>query len=316
MTFFNRLALAVGLGVLPVSGLFAQDEAAEAPRYRVLTPGVERPIVPERDFRELTSRHDMPELLRIDPNFDFAQDTVFRHDVWALQFTFKPVRFVEVDLPGREGKLRQKRLWYMVYHIKNPGVVYRAAATEFEDNPVNPRTDELTGARDVDTTRQLVKLGEVREVQVGEPVKFVPSFLLYSRDNRKAYLDRINPVAIPKIQAREDASRRLLNTVQITGEIEASDEQQDNSVWGVVTWEDVDPETDFFTIYVQGLTNAYRWVDTPEGRRYAYKTLRLDFWRPGDDLDETEGQIRFLKHSWVWLDPDWATLPKADDSND
>jgi hypothetical protein len=309
MTSLKRFALAAGLALVPATSLVAQDDSANPPRYRVLAPGVEKTIIAERDAFELTSRHDLPELLQVDNNFDFAKDVSFRHDVWALDFTFKPVRFIDIELPGPDGTLRTKRIWYMVYHVNNPGVVYRAGDTRFTDVAPDPRTDELTAARDVDTTRQTLNLGQIQEINKGEPVKFVPSFLLYSRDNRKAYLDRVIPVAIQAIEEREDKNRKLQDSVAISGEIPASDEQRDNSVWGVVTWEDIDPETDFFSIYVQGLTNAYKWVDTPEGRKYAYKTLRLDFWRPGDDLEETEDEIRFLKSTWQWLDVDWAPIP-------
>ena len=34
-------------------------------------------------------------------------------------------------------------------------------------------------------------------------------------------------------------------------------------MWGVATWEYVDPRMDFFSIYVKGLTNAYRFADPP-----------------------------------------------------
>ena len=41
----------------------------------------------------------------------------------------------------------------------------------------------------------------------------------------------------------------------------SSDGRADNRVWGVATWNDVDPRIDFFSVYVGGLTNAYRWED-------------------------------------------------------
>ena len=64
-----------------------------------------------------------------------------------------------------------------------------------------------------------------------------------------------------------------------------------------------DPESDFISVYVTGLTNAYRWKDAPEsfaagdppgkGRVFTRKTLQLNFWRPGDEYDENEQEIRF-----------------------
>jgi hypothetical protein len=73
--------------------------------------------------------------------------------------------------------------------------------------------------------------------------------------------------------------------------------------WGVVMWEGVDPTIDFFSVYVGGLTNAYRWQDASEqfqagdppgkGRTFEQKTLQLNFWRPGDQYEESEREIRF-----------------------
>jgi len=68
----------------------------------------------------------------------------------------------------------------------------------------------------------------------------------------------------------------------------------------VAIWEGVDPRIDYFSIYVQGLTNAIRWRPRPErnvaagdppGRHIeqTLKSLRLDFWRPGDAAAEKIG---------------------------
>ena len=71
----------------------------------------------------------------------------------------------------------------------------------------------------------------------------------------------------------------------------------------MATWTDIDQRTDRFSIYVQGLTNAYRWedpqgafqagADPMTGRRFTYKTLQLNFWRAGDAIDPREDEIRF-----------------------
>ncbi len=77
---------------------------------------------------------------------------------------------------------------------------------------------------------------------------------------------------------------------------------EDHRVWGVATWDNVDPRTDFISIFVQGLTNAYRWQPPADGYKpntqveqdqVLSKTLKLNFWRPGDAIDLHEGEIRF-----------------------
>ena len=120
----------------------------------------------------------------------------------------------------------------------------------------------------------------------------------------QAYLDQVLPEAVERIRMREDPRRPLRNSVTIgDASIPVSTEYEDRSVWGVATWVGVDPRTDFFSVYVQGLTNAYRWQD-PEaafragdppgtGRRLSQKTLQLNFWRPGDAIDPEESEIRF-----------------------
>jgi hypothetical protein len=55
----------------------------------------------------------------------------------------------------------------------------------------------------------------------------------------------------------------------------------------------VDRRADFISIYVQGLTNAYRWQDSEQGnRQYYFKTLQLNFWRAGDDVYEHSEEFR------------------------
>ena len=130
--------------------------------------------------------------------------------------------------------------------------------------------------------------------------------MLESQQYKKAYLDRVLPLAMKAIQKREDPNRKLLDTVQMSEQpIPLSTADDDHSVWGVATWEFVDPRIDFFKIYVKGLTNAYRFADqagaykigdTPgTGRVFAQKTLKLNFWRPGDDIDPTKEEI-YLRH--------------------
>jgi hypothetical protein len=117
-------------------------------------------------------------------------------------------------------------------------------------------------------------------------------------------LDRLIPAAKKPIQAREHPGVELLNTVEISQvSIPLSDERFDRSVWGYVAWEDIDPRIDFFSIYIRGLTNAFQFEDPPgaftagsppgTGRRFTFKTLQLNFWRPGDTEDVHEKELRY-----------------------
>jgi hypothetical protein len=244
-------------------------------KYRQITRGVITTIDPEQQKGESFSRHDAVELLSKDPEFaerewskdkSPAKDVVFRRDVWSLVFSFKPIRFMRVDVPTAEGRMQRKLIWYMVYSLKNPS-----------NKPV--------------------------------PL-FAPRFLLEVKEPHKLYPDRLIPVAVPLIRRREDPNRPLLNTVEVAREIPPTAKGQDDSVWGVVTWEDIDPRTDRFSIYVQGLTNAYLWEDPPGaykagdkpgvGRELYAKTLILNFWRPSDTEHEHEDEIRYEGYSWEY----------------
>jgi len=178
----------------------------------------------------------------------------------------------------------------MVYHVKNNG-------------------GQLTPVRKPDGTWVVEK--------TSEPVTFSPQFVLEASEYKKAYLDRLVPVAIPVIQQKEDPKRKLLSSIEIAAKpIPVSTERVDNSVWGVATWEDLDPRIDYFSIYVQGLTNAYKWVDPPvakvnstdppgTGSTMTQKTLVLNFWRPGDEYLEHERIIQYgvpgkVDYSWVY----------------
>ena len=142
------------------------------------------------------------------------------------------------------------------------------------------------------------------------PQRFVPQFMLTSLDRdrrgepvRKSYMDRIMPTAVAAIARRELPKGELLNNVQISDKLlEPETGRAVGGLWGVATWEDIDPEMDFFAIYVSGLTNAYQWDDPADfqagaapgtGRTFTRKVLQLNFWRPGDSYKENETEIRY-----------------------
>ena len=260
-------------------------------------------IPPDRQEEETVSTRDIVEILHGVPGIDWtpklapqtqtlrdmATQTVFRREIWCLELTFKPPRMLWVDVPQASGKMQRKLIWYLVYHVKNTG-------------------GNLQPVKQEDGTYTIGS--------VDRDVRFFPQFVLEAHEYKKAYLDRIIPVAIPAIQQKEDPRRKLLNSVEISSKpIPVSSELVDRSVWGVVTWEDIDPRVDFFSIYVQGLSNAYQWIDSPEGfkkgdapgkgRVLLEKTLVLNFWRPGDEYVEDQRIIRYgvpgkVDYSWVY----------------
>jgi hypothetical protein len=214
---------------------------------------------------------------------EMAKRVIFRREIWNLEFAFKPLRMIYVDVPQPSGKMQRKLIWYMVYRVKYKGGDLKPVATKDAwGHTFFPSAEGVS----YDSRR------------------FFPLFVLESRDFGKAYADRVIPAAKQPIQQRETAGQNLYNTVEITkAPIPLSDDRVDRSVWGLVTWEDIDPRIDFFCIYVHGLTNAFQLENTPKaeqagqtaasGRQFKFKALQLNFWRPSDDVNEHEEEIRY-----------------------
>ncbi len=109
----------------------AQDEGSAKPR---LAPGTLITIPPEVDFENTYNRADMNELLASLPDISpelkdetrfnkdiWAKSVRFQRDVWCLQFSFKPVRIVYVNVPNKQGAFDNVPVWYLVYNVKNVG---------------------------------------------------------------------------------------------------------------------------------------------------------------------------------------------------
>ena len=233
--------------------------------------------------------------------YEKASHVVFRRQVWNLEFSFKPMRMIHVDVPQPSGKLQRKLIWYLVYRVRYLGQ---------ESAPRGETNDET----------RLTTFPSV-EMKGFAHRRFFPLFILTSHDHKlpdggqkKQYLDRIIPAAKMPILRREFPgklpgrsslpSEKLHNSVAITMQnIPLSTARKSHEVWGLITWEDVDPRIDYFSVFVKGLTNAFDFSDPDggyqagdppgKGRKFSFKVLQLNFWRPGDTRHEHEKEIRF-----------------------
>jgi hypothetical protein len=289
--------------------------------FRKLAPDVMQDVDPARHADETVERHDVTELLYVDPNFDFAKDVPFRHQVWMLEIKYKPVRMIYADIPGPDGRMLRKQIWYIVYQVTNPGKVYQ---------PVE-KNDELNK---LDVAGKLYKLETV-----DKPVRFTPVFTLETHNLlakevpgfAKAAVEQYIPVVLPAIRAREDRNREFLTSQEMAQkEIRVGE-----TVWGVATWQDIDPNNVWFSVYVEGLTNAYKWTDDAAKyaafrngtgkapfREISTKVLKLNFWRPGDEFNVGETQVRTgvpeipggpklrPASEWVW----WRSYPPSENA--
>ncbi|MDA1040021.1 MAG: hypothetical protein O3A37_07015 [Planctomycetota bacterium] len=286
------LIVMVLLAVTPVD----RETSGAPPGYRSLAPGALTVITADTSAEDTLRRRDLSEVTVLQADMAWtpkqaklattlverAKQRDFQFDVWCLEFAFKMPRLIAVNVPvvdaGGQLTLSRKRCWYLVYRVKNVG--WRRTVVDQE------KGTQLT----IET--------------FDGPIRFMPHFVLESLEGLseeegisayRAYLDRLVPSAMPAIRQREDPARRFLDSASMAEEELAPGEER----WGVAVWEDVDPRIDYFSIYVRGLTNAIDWkprddrrVDDPTTlSRDTLKSLRLDFWRPGDTRDEVEEEM-------------------------
>ncbi|MBM3999421.1 MAG: hypothetical protein FJ297_07775 [Planctomycetes bacterium] len=294
----SRFAGVLALAAATAGFAGARDSAfGQSPRS--LAPGVLTVIPPSPLPAETyTGPMALPELaanaadLNWTPNYlaktetlgELSRRVVLRRPIWNLEFAFKPLRMVEVDLPQPSGKLQKKLVWYMVYRIRYfPN-----------DLKPTPKRDPFGNETFPSTTA-----GESNPTP-----RFFPHFVFTSVDVNKSYLDQIIPSAKGPIEDREAPGVPLYNAIEITNiAVPVARDTDDLGVWGYVTWTDIDPRVNFFSIHVRGLTNAYQFEDAQglfkagdaprTGRTFRSKTLQLNFWRPGDSVFQHEGEIRF-----------------------
>lgn len=283
--------------LLAVSATGLGAAAAAPPSgYRQLAPGALTVIPADKAAEDTVRRRDLQEVTvgRADTAWtpkqapqattlvERAKQRDFQFDVWCLEFAFKMPRLIKVPVPVADAAgqltLETKQCWYLVYRVRNVG---------WRRTVIDP--DERT---------------ELTVETFERPIRFMPHFVLESREALsedegitayRGYLDRLVPTAMSAIRQREDQARRFLDSAAMAEQELAPGEER----WGVAVWEGVDPRIDSFSIYVRGLTNAIDWKVRDDRRddnptslsRETLKSLRLDFWRPGDAQDEVEEEM-------------------------
>lgn len=299
-TSWQRVPRLLTIALLAVAGASTARAQLPGETPRNFAPGVLTPAPRELRADDTASKHDLLEIatdpaLNWEPKLLSSSRTLrakskgvwYQRPIWQLDFEFKPLRMMTIDLPQAGGATSQQPIWYLVYRVRNSG-------EWLVPKPVEGGLYQTTQAP-------------------AKPVRFLPHFVLEGHDADasgkklyRAYLDRVNPAVIEPIRRRETPGVALLDSVAISQEPlppVAAEDAEAGWVWGIATWEGIDPESDFFSIYVQGLTNAYQWADVPTdrqpgdppgtGRRFARKTLQLNFWRPGDQFSQHESEVRY-----------------------
>lgn len=298
----QRILLCVAASGCLADAAFAQQVPPRRTSVRQLAPGVLTIVGVESEEAETFSgpRH-LVELVsqapKWTPNFtpesqtllELAKNSTLRRTIWQFEFSYKPVRLIHLEVSDEQGEKRRQPIWYLLYRLRNTG------------GHLQPTVGKDAFGNEVYSVERTDHI-----------LKFTPQFTLQifgEVDGRPAASrmipDQLLPAAINKIHTIEirDPAIKLYNSVDISATtVETSTDVLDQGLWGVATWPHVDPRTDYFSIYVKGLTNAYRWED-PEGaypkgsppgtrRQYTFKTLKLNFWRPGDTVREHVREFR------------------------
>jgi hypothetical protein len=157
----------------------------------------------------------------------------------------------------------------------------------------------------------------------GAPRTFVPDFELVTKDKNSIHRDQILPKSQKAIQELEDPSDflKIKNSVSITAEPipPSKPEATPKAITGVAIWDDVPTNSNYFNIFVAGLSNGVRKIDAKEGAEkdvVLRKTLRLEFQRVGDGNFQDARDIRFKKAEWIYrpykLRPIDGDAPKAE----
>ena len=164
--------------------------------------------------------------------------------LWVLEVQYKTLRMIFLDLTDlKTGKKKKELIWYFVYKALN--------------RPVEGQQDDS----DKEPVNQFDK------PQSEKPV-FAPEFTLVTNDNgaQNIYQDEILPEALAAIIKRE--RQDLKNSVEVVGTIpdptpfEAA-RADENVVYGVAMWRGVTSKTDYFTVFLSGFSNGFRYVHGP-----------------------------------------------------
>lgn len=199
----------------------------------------------------------------------------------VMELEIKPMRMVWVDLkdPGT-GEMKKTQVWYLVWRAINRPLRKRNEGDALAVNQLDP----LPG-----------------------PMLFMPDFTLVTYDDPETEIpdqilsDRVIPEARQAIEKIERIPlNNTVSAVQKFPEPIAPDAEEQAWIYGVATWTQVDPKTDFFKVILQGFSNGYENRGTVEAPELWRKVVVQRFSRPGDEFDPNIKEFEF-KDSPEWI---------------
>lgn len=142
-----------------------------------------------------------------------------------------------------------------------------------------------------------------------QPRTFIPEFELVTSGRNTVHHDQILPKVQESIRQLEDPTDylKIKNSVTIASEPipPSKKDAEPRAVTGVAIWDDVDPDANYYSIFVSGLSNGWAVTDDPEkpGEKSIVrrKTLQLNFRRLGDRYYQKSEAIHFVQPpQWIY----------------
>ena len=243
----------------------------------------------------LAQRLDAPQL---DQGFEVTarpdatgEERARQPDLYMLELDFKPIRLRSLPITDPEtGRVARKTVYYLVYRLRNKPL--QGAAVNETLRPANQLDQPYTNPRLIPELTLLAYRGAE---EAAEP------------DQSK--IDVVLPEAIAQLSQieRRRGTPEINDSIQIIQPLPEPAEDFE-PIYGMATWTDIDPETDYVTVLLRGFTNAYETRQTDDGEQIFRKVLVLKLRRRGDEFEPDQREFEFDG------DPEWRYLPA--ESND
>ena len=287
--------LAIGL----VLGSFAAHSMAAPPAARQLAPGVLTTIPPNFEPDDTVSTHDIVEIranpaLQWKPEFMTASRTLygmadkvkFRRDDLLPRVLVQAAADDRGRRAGRPAASERKLVWYLVYRVRNTGQVLK---------PVEGDDGVFTA-----------------ELAKGGPVRFLPQFVLESQDRQadgERDFESVSRSRDPGRRRRDQPARNARPACCSTASRWPSSRSPSataasttacgawrpgpTSIRGSISFRSTSAASRTPIAGTTRRPRTSRAIRRARGRRFTRKTLQLNFWRPGDELQPNEREIRF-----------------------
>jgi hypothetical protein len=140
-----------------------------------------------------------------------------------------------------------------------------------------------------------------------DPHYFIPDIELVTLDKSAVYKDQVLPKVEDAIRQVEDPTGYLeiKDSVTISSKpIPVSKPGLARPVTGVAIWDDLNPDSNRYSIFVGGLSNGWSLAEDPSDPKKQIvrrKTLQLNFRRVGDRYNQTSDEIKFVPPAeWIY----------------